>query len=132
MTLQEPVLLPLGGICIPPTLSSMAKRVLAVTDDSRQDPRPPRPGYADSKTSVLARLRRIEGQVRGLQRMVDENRYCIDILTQVNATRAALASVGLVLLRDHTEHCLGEAVRAGEGAEKACELSEAVERFVRT
>jgi DNA-binding FrmR family transcriptional regulator len=90
------------------------------------------PGYAKNKESVQRRLRRIEGQIRGLQKMVDEDRYCIDVLTQVNAARAGLESVALMLLRDHTEHCVSEAIRAGEGTAKVRGLSEAVERLVKS
>jgi DNA-binding FrmR family transcriptional regulator len=90
------------------------------------------PGYAKDKQEVQARLRRIEGQIRGLQRMVDDDRYCIDVLTQVNAVRAALQSVALTLLRDHTEHCVTEAIRAGDGSDKVRELNEAVGRLVQT
>ena len=89
-------------------------------------------GYAKDKPDVQARLRRIEGQVRGLQRMVDDDRYCIDILTQVNAVRAALESVALTLLRDHTEHFVAEAIRAGDGSARVRELNEAVARLVRS
>jgi CsoR family transcriptional regulator, copper-sensing transcriptional repressor len=89
-------------------------------------------GYARDKPEVLARLRRIEGQIRGLQRMVEENRYCIDVLTQVSAARAALESVALTLLRDHVDHCVTEAIRAGDGSAKVRELNEAVERLVRS
>src|SRR5690349_9122343 len=87
-----------------------ASRILVQT----QVPIPPlgiirtMPGYAKDKRTIQARLRRIEGQVRGIQKMVDEDRYCIDVLTQVNATRAALESVALQLLSDHTEHCVTE------------------------
>ena len=88
-------------------------------------------GYAQDKLAIQARLRRIEGQVRGIQKMVAEDRYCIDILTQVNAVRAALESVALELLADHTEHCVSEAIRAGGGDEKVRELNEAVQRLVR-
>ena len=90
------------------------------------------PGYAKDKRSIQTRLRRIEGQVRGIQKMVDEDRYCIDVLTQVNATKAALESVALQLLADHTEHCVAEAIRSGEGTEKVRELNEAVGRLVRS
>jgi len=79
------------------------------------------PGYSADKRTIQARLRRIEGQVRGIQKMVDEDRYCIDLLTQVNATRAALESVALQLLADHTEHCVVEAVRSGKGGAKVRE-----------
>jgi DNA-binding FrmR family transcriptional regulator len=90
-------------------------------------------GYTKDKQAIQARLRRIEGQVRGLQKMVEEDRYCIDVLTQVNAARAALESVALQLLADHTEHCVAEAIRSGEGADqKVQELNEAVQRLVRS
>ena len=89
------------------------------------------PGYAIHKSSVERRLRRIEGQVRGLQKMVEEDRYCIDVLTQVAAVKAALDGVALVLLADHTEHCVTEAIRAGKGGAKVKELNGAVERLVR-
>ncbi len=90
------------------------------------------PGYAKDKLKIQARLRRIEGQVRGIEQMVDDDRYCIDVLTQVNATRAALESVALQLLADHTEHCVTEAIRSGRGIEKVRELTGAVERLVRS
>jgi len=89
-------------------------------------------GYANDKQKIETRLRRIEGQVRGIQKMVEEDRYCIDVLTQVNATRAALESVALMLLADHTQHCVTEAIRSGAGSEKVRELNEAVERMVRS
>ena len=88
-------------------------------------------GYVKDKRQIEARLSRIEGQVRGLRKMVDEDRYCIDVLTQVSAVQSALDSVALVLLRDHTQHCVAEAIRSGEGDDKVRELSEAVERLVR-
>jgi DNA-binding FrmR family transcriptional regulator len=90
------------------------------------------PGYTKDKPKIEARLRRIEGQVRGIQKMVEEDRYCIDVLTQVNATRAALESVALKLLADHTEHCVMEAIQAGGGSKKVRELNDAVERLVRS
>ena len=90
------------------------------------------PGYAKDKKSIQSRLRRIEGQVRGIQKMVDDDRYCIDVLTQVNATKAALESVALQLLADHTEHCVTEAIRSGTGVAKVRELNQAVERMVRS
>ncbi|HEY1456514.1 MAG TPA: metal-sensitive transcriptional regulator [Candidatus Dormibacteraeota bacterium] len=88
-------------------------------------------GYAKDRRRVQARLQRIEGQVRGIRKMVEEDRYCIDVLTQVGAARAALESVALLLLADHTEHCVAEAIRAGDGAAKVTELTGAVERLVR-
>jgi len=89
------------------------------------------PGYQNDKQQVQDRLRRIEGQVRGLQKMVEEDRYCIDVLTQVSAVKAALESVALLLLADHTEHCVTEAICAGEGSQKVRELNGAVARLVR-
>ena len=89
------------------------------------------PGYKSHKPQVKTRLRRIEGQIRGVQKMVDEDRYCIDVLTQVGAIKAALDAVALVLLQDHTEHCVVEAIQSGDGSQKVRELNQAVERLVR-
>lgn len=88
-------------------------------------------GYAKHKQDVQSRLRRIEGQVRGISAMVEEDRYCIDVLTQVSAAKAALDRVALILLADHTEHCVAEAIQAGRGGAKVRELNGAVERLVR-
>ncbi len=90
------------------------------------------PGYTKDKGRIQARLRRIEGQVRGIEKMVEDDRYCIDVLTQVNAIRAALESVALLLLADHTEHCVAEAIRSGGGSKKVRELNDAVQRLVRS
>jgi DNA-binding FrmR family transcriptional regulator len=87
-------------------------------------------GYAKNKKDLLDRLRRIEGQVRGLQRMVDEDQYCIDILTQVNSVLAALRAVGMGLLDDHVRHCVRESIEQGNGDEKVEELMAAVGRLV--
>ncbi|MGB8650084.1 MAG: metal-sensitive transcriptional regulator [Mycobacteriales bacterium] len=92
------------------------------------------PGYSDTKDDHLKRLRRIEGQVRGIAKMVEDDKYCIDILTQVSAATKALQSVALNLLDDHMGHCLVDAARAG-GAEqelKLKEASEAIARLVRS
>jgi DNA-binding FrmR family transcriptional regulator len=89
------------------------------------------PGYKSHKAQVQGRLRRIEGQVRGVQKMVDDDRYCIDVLTQVGAVKAALDAVALMLLQDHTEHCVVEAIQAGDGSTKVRELNEAVERLIK-
>jgi DNA-binding FrmR family transcriptional regulator len=91
-------------------------------------------GYSDDRAAVQKRLRRIEGQVRGLQRMVDDDRYCIDILEQVSAATRALQSVALQLLEDHMAHCVAEAVRAGGGEAdaKLDEASAAIARLVRS
>lgn len=91
-------------------------------------------GYINSKDDYLKRLRRIEGQVRGLQRMVDEDVYCIDILTQVSAATKALQSVAIGLMADHMGHCMVEAAKVG-GAEcdaKVKEASDAIARLVRS
>ncbi len=91
-------------------------------------------GYITAKDNYLRRLRRIEGQARGLQRMVDEEKYCIDILTQVSAMTKALQSVALELLEDHMAHCVVAAAREGGAAaeEKIQEASEAIARLVRS
>ena len=91
-------------------------------------------GYSDDKQAYMKRLRRIEGQVRGLQRMVDEDAYCIDVLTQVSAATRALQSVALGLLEEHLSHCVAEAVAGGgpEADAKVREASEAVARLVRS
>jgi DNA-binding FrmR family transcriptional regulator len=86
-------------------------------------------GYAMNKTALQHRLRRIEGQVRGLQRMVDEDTYCIDILTQLNSVQAALRAVGMGLLDDHVRHCVRESIEQGSGDAKIEELMAAVGRF---
>ncbi len=90
------------------------------------------PGYMQDKEALRMRLRRIEGQVRGLQRMVEEDRYCIDVLTQVSAVKAALEGVALALVHDHVEHCLTDASHRGETAATARELTDAIGRLVRS
>jgi DNA-binding FrmR family transcriptional regulator len=87
-------------------------------------------GYIAHRDDIQRRLRRIEGQARGLQRMVDDERYCIDILTQVKSLKAALDRVALLLLEDHIEHCVTDAVQAGDGAATLRELNLAIGRFV--
>lgn len=87
-------------------------------------------GYIEQKDQYLKRLRRIEGQARGLQRMVEEDQYCIDILTQVSAMTKALQSVSLGLLDDHLNHCVVDAARAG-GAESEAKIREATEAIAR-
>lgn len=91
-------------------------------------------GYTAGKDDYLKRLRRIEGQVRGLQRMVEQDNYCIDILTQVAAATRALQSVAIGLLGDHMGHCVAEAVTEGgdTAAVKVAEASEAIARLVRS
>lgn len=92
------------------------------------------PGYISTKDDYLKRLRRIEGQIRGLQRMVENDTYCIDILTQVSAAKKALESVALGLLTDHMNHCLVEAAAKGgsEAEEKVNEAAAAITRLVRS
>jgi DNA-binding FrmR family transcriptional regulator len=92
-------------------------------------------GYSPHQEALVKRLRRIEGQVRGLERMIEEDRYCIDILTQVAAVETALQAVAEKVLADHVSHCVAGALASGDEAAakaKAEELLAAVERFVRT
>jgi DNA-binding FrmR family transcriptional regulator len=84
--------------------------------------------YADDKAKILARLRRIEGQVRGVGRMVDEDKYCVDILTQLSAAIAGLRATGLLVLEDHIRGCVLDAA-PGEREETLTELMDAIERF---
>jgi DNA-binding FrmR family transcriptional regulator len=92
------------------------------------------PGYLDNKAAHLRRLRRIEGQVRGLQRLVESDTYCIDVLTQVSAATRALESFALGLLDEHLGHCVAQAVVAGgdEAEAKVKEASAAIARLVRS
>jgi DNA-binding FrmR family transcriptional regulator len=93
------------------------------------------PGYHDDKAAILARLKRIEGQIRGLQRMVDDDTYCIDVLTQVSAATKALQSVAVQLLDDHLRHCVSDAIQADEPGEVDRIISEAtrtIERLVKS
>jgi CsoR family transcriptional regulator, copper-sensing transcriptional repressor len=90
-------------------------------------------GY--DKDALAKRLHRIEGQVRGIERMVEDDRYCIDILTQVGAVKTALESVAFQLLSDHVGHCVADALAAGDrdvASDKSRELLAAVERFAKT
>ena len=91
-------------------------------------------GYTQDKENYLKRLRRIEGQIRGLQKMVEDDKYCIDILTQVSAATRALQSVALGLLEDHLGHCVAQAVAEGGevAAAKVHEASEAIARLVKS
>jgi DNA-binding FrmR family transcriptional regulator len=92
------------------------------------------PGYSGTKDEYLKRLRRIEGQVRGIQKMVDTDTYCIDILTQVSAVTKALQAVSLGLLEDHIAHCVLDAAKESDeaGLDKVKEASEAIARLVRS
>ena len=92
-------------------------------------------GYTMEKDDYLKRLRRIEGQVRGVQRMIDEDTYCIDVLTQISAVTKAIQSVGIGLLEEHINHCVMEAASGGDDAaakEKVAEATRAIERLVRS
>jgi DNA-binding FrmR family transcriptional regulator len=91
-------------------------------------------GYTGSKDQYLKRLRRVEGQVRGIERMVEADQYCIDVLTQVSAVTKALQAVALGLLEDHLAHCVADAVTKGGPAadEKIREASDAIARLVRS
>jgi CsoR family transcriptional regulator, copper-sensing transcriptional repressor len=92
-------------------------------------------GYTKEKQTLARRLHRIEGQVRGIERMVENDRYCIDILTQIAAVNTALESLGLKILDEHVRHCVAGALSSGNTADaekKIDELLEAVQRFART
>lgn len=86
-------------------------------------------GYIDNKEKIQNRLRRIEGQVRGLQHMVEDDKYCIDILTQIRSVQAALEQVSLLLTEDHLRHCMKQALQSGNGAEKVAEVMAVVKRY---
>ncbi len=92
------------------------------------------PGYEQHKDRVLNRLRRVEGQARGLQRMVEVDAYCIDVLTQISAATKALQAVALELLEDHLSHCVADAAREGgaAGEAKVKEATEAIARLVKS
>lgn len=92
----------------------------------------PRYWYGADKQALLGRLKRIEGQVRGVHRMVEEDAYCIDILTQISATTRALQAVALGLLEGHLAHCVVEAGRTGDPSAKVREASDAIARLVRS
>jgi DNA-binding FrmR family transcriptional regulator len=92
-------------------------------------------GYAKDKDALISRLHRIEGQVRGIERMVADDRYCIDIITQIAAVETALEQVGAKLLEDHVTHCVADAIASGDpdaARAKTSELLGAVQRFVKT
>ena len=91
-------------------------------------------GYAEDKQALVRRLHRIEGQVRGIERMIEEDRYCIDVLTQIAAVNTALESLAFTILDDHVNHCVAGALASGDPVEaeaKSKELLEAVHRFAR-
>ena len=91
-------------------------------------------GYAADKDALVRRLHRIEGQVRGIERMIEDDRYCIDVLTQISAATTALESLAFRILDDHVNHCVADALASGDqaqAAQKSNELLEAVHRFSR-
>jgi CsoR family transcriptional regulator, copper-sensing transcriptional repressor len=92
------------------------------------------PGYSERKSDVRRRLSRIEGQVRGVTRMVEDDAYCIDVLTQISAATKALQSVGLMLLEDHLGHCVSDAIssKSPDARDKVTEATAAIERMVRS
>ncbi len=93
------------------------------------------PGYTADKDKLLKRLARIEGQVRGVSRMIEDDRYCIDILTQLGAIDTALEVVAIKVLEDHVQHCVAAALASGDEGDasaKAAELLDAVQRFAKT
>jgi DNA-binding FrmR family transcriptional regulator len=89
-------------------------------------------GYSADKQALQARLKRIEGQIRGLQRMVDEDTYCIDVLTQISAATKALQAVAVGLLEDHLRHCVVQAAQDGDPDAKIKEATAAIARLVRS
>jgi DNA-binding FrmR family transcriptional regulator len=88
-------------------------------------------GYAEDKQNLLRRLRRVEGQVRGIQRMLEEDRYCVDVLIQLAAVRAALDKVGLALIEDHTRGCVRNALVNNQGDEAIDELMDVLAQFLK-
>jgi CsoR family transcriptional regulator, copper-sensing transcriptional repressor len=95
----------------------------------------PSPGYMPHKEQLLKRLARIEGQVRGISKMIEDDRYCIDVLTQLGAVDTALEAVALKVLEEHVQHCVAGALASGDAAaaeEKSVELLAAVQRFAKT
>lgn len=103
------------------------------TETSTDTPQPPH-GYTEDKNAYMRRLGRIEGQIRGISRMVDEDKYCIDILTQISAVRSALQSVSVGLLEEHIGHCVLDAAKTSDeaGDAKVTEASNAIARLVKS
>jgi DNA-binding FrmR family transcriptional regulator len=99
--------------------------------EPRESKGPAKVGYSADKAALLARLRRVEGQVRGVHRMVEEDTYCIDVLTQISAASRALQAVAMGLLEDHLAHCVVDAARAGDPSAKVREAADAIARLVR-
>ena len=96
-----------------------------------EEPKMAKPGYTDRKQQILKRLSRVEGQVRGVSKMIQTDKYCIDVLTQISAARAALDRVAVELVRDHARHCLSDdSVASHKKGDKADELAEAIGRML--
>jgi DNA-binding FrmR family transcriptional regulator len=136
----EPADAPYDGAVAENTAAAVAETVGEAVGEaaaaSKESPHGPH-GYSPQRDAHIKRLRRIEGQVRGLQRMVEEDVYCIDILTQVSASTKALQSFALSLLEDHLRHCVAEAVNNGEPEtgtynDKVAEATAAIARLLRT
>jgi DNA-binding FrmR family transcriptional regulator len=87
--------------------------------------------YEEDKQKLLNRLKRIEGQTRGIQRMVQEDKYCVDIMTQISSIQAALEQVSLTLMEDHMRHCVAEAIQQGNGDEKITEVVNVLKRYAK-
>src|SRR5438093_11294533 len=85
----------------------------------------------EEKKKILTRLRRIEGQTRGIQRMVEEDKYCVDIMTQIAGVQAALEQVSLLLMENHLLHCVSEAIQEGKGEEKISEIMDVIKHYTR-
>ncbi|MFD1020460.1 metal-sensing transcriptional repressor [Thalassobacillus hwangdonensis] len=93
--------------------------------------KPVKPRTKDEKQKVLDRLKRIEGQVRGIQKMVEEDRYCVDILVQISAIDSALKQAGFSLMERHTKHCVSDAIKSGNGDESIEELMKVMKQFAK-
>src|SRR5699024_6213313 len=91
--------------------------------------KPVKPRTSSEKQAVINRLKRIEGQVRGVEKMINEDRYCVDILVQISAIDAALKKVGYSLMERHTKHCVSSAIKSGEGEEAIDELMEVIKQY---
>lgn len=88
--------------------------------------------YDENKQKLLNRLKRIEGQTRGIQRMVQEDKYCVDIMTQISSIQSALEQVSLTLMEDHMRHCVTEAIQQGNGDEKISEVVNVLKRYAKS
>jgi DNA-binding FrmR family transcriptional regulator len=112
----------------------MMNDTVSAADHARVEPKRVSTSYAHDKAKILARLRRMEGQVRGVQRMVEDDEYCLDVLTQLSAIIAAARQTGLLVLEDHVRGCVADALRADDddGEAVLAEMIGAIDRFGRT